>query len=81
MAAPPDQPGVAGRVGPTPVPGDQRDHQHHQNGLQQARIFSETVGVTGVAPERRSPEYLAKFVADEHAFWGKKLKALKIEME
>jgi len=25
------------------------------------------IGVTGVAPERRSPEYLAKFVVDEIA--------------
>ena len=31
-------------------------------------------------PERTRAEF-AKFVADEHAFWGKKLKALKIEME
>jgi tripartite-type tricarboxylate transporter receptor subunit TctC len=27
------------------------------------------IGVTGVAPERRSPDYLAKFVADEVARW------------
>jgi len=27
------------------------------------------IGVTGVAPDRRSPEYLAKFVADEVARW------------
>ena len=26
-------------------------------------------GVTGVGPERRSPEYLAKFVAEEIARW------------
>ncbi|MFI5001399.1 MAG: Bug family tripartite tricarboxylate transporter substrate binding protein, partial [Reyranellales bacterium] len=32
------------------------------------------------APERTRPEF-AKYVADEHAFWGKKLKALKIDME
>jgi tripartite-type tricarboxylate transporter receptor subunit TctC len=31
-------------------------------------------------PDRTRAEF-AKFVADEHAFWGKKLKALKIEME
>lgn len=31
-------------------------------------------------PERTRAEF-AKFVADEHAFWGKKLKELKIEME
>jgi tripartite-type tricarboxylate transporter receptor subunit TctC len=27
------------------------------------------IGVTGIAPERRSPEYLAKFVVDEIARW------------
>jgi tripartite-type tricarboxylate transporter receptor subunit TctC len=27
------------------------------------------IGVTGIAPERRSPEYLAKFVAEEVARW------------
>jgi tripartite-type tricarboxylate transporter receptor subunit TctC len=27
------------------------------------------IGVTGIAPERRSPDYLAKFVADEVARW------------
>jgi tripartite-type tricarboxylate transporter receptor subunit TctC len=32
-------------------------------------------------PPDRSRADFAKFVADEHAFWGKKLKALKIEME
>src|SRR5260370_1770599 len=31
-------------------------------------------------PDRTRAEF-AKFVVDEHAFWGKKLKALKIEME
>ena len=31
-------------------------------------------------PERNRAEF-AKFVQSEHAFWGKKLKALKIEME
>jgi hypothetical protein len=33
-----------------------------------------------LAPERTRPEF-ARYVADEHAFWGKKLKALNIEME
>ena len=32
------------------------------------------------APERSRAEF-AKFVAGEHAFWGKKLKQLNIEME
>jgi tripartite-type tricarboxylate transporter receptor subunit TctC len=31
-------------------------------------------------PDRTRAEF-AKFVADEHAFWGKKLKELKVEME
>ena len=32
-------------------------------------------------PPERNREEFAKFVQSEHAFWGKKLKALKIEME
>ena len=32
-------------------------------------------------PPPRTRAQFAKFVADEHAFWGKKLKALNIEME
>ena len=31
-------------------------------------------------PDARRAQF-TKFVADEHAFWGKKLKELKIEME
>ena len=33
------------------------------------------IGVTGVAPERRTPEYLAKFVVDEIARWEEPIKA------
>jgi tripartite-type tricarboxylate transporter receptor subunit TctC len=33
------------------------------------------IGVTGVAPERRSPEYLARFVADEVQRWEGPIKA------
>ena len=33
-----------------------------------------------VPPERTRAEF-ARYVADEHAFWGEKLKALKIDME
>jgi len=32
-------------------------------------------------PPDRTRAQFAKFVADEHAFWGKKLKELKVEME
>jgi tripartite-type tricarboxylate transporter receptor subunit TctC len=33
------------------------------------------IGVTGIAPERRSPEYLAKFVVDEVARWEGPIKS------
>jgi len=33
-----------------------------------------------VPPERTRAEF-ARYVADEHAFWGRKLRALKIDME
>ena len=36
------------------------------------RMFD--IGVTGVTPERRTPEYLAKFVADEVARWEAPIK-------
>jgi tripartite-type tricarboxylate transporter receptor subunit TctC len=44
--------------------------------------WAEALGRDGLelAPERSRADF-AKFVADEHAFWGKKLKALNIEME
>ena len=32
-------------------------------------------------PPNRTRAEFAKFIADEHAFWGRKLKELKIEME
>jgi tripartite-type tricarboxylate transporter receptor subunit TctC len=33
------------------------------------------IGVTGIAPERRSPEYLARFVVDEVARWESPIKS------
>jgi tripartite-type tricarboxylate transporter receptor subunit TctC len=39
------------------------------------------IGVTGVAPERRSPEYLAKFVADEVVRWEEPIKAAGLQVE
>jgi tripartite-type tricarboxylate transporter receptor subunit TctC len=39
------------------------------------------IGVNGVAPERRSPEYLAKFVADEIARWEGPIKAGGLQVD
>ncbi len=39
------------------------------------------IGVTGVTPERRSPEYLAKFVVDEVARWEEPIKAAGLQVE
>ncbi len=39
------------------------------------------IGVTGVAPERRSPEYLAKFVAEEVLRWEGPIKAGGLQVE
>ncbi len=39
------------------------------------------LGVTGVAPERRSPEYLAKFVVDEIARWADPIKAHGLQLD
>jgi tripartite-type tricarboxylate transporter receptor subunit TctC len=39
------------------------------------------IGVTGVAPERRSPEYLAKFVAEEIARWEEPIKSGGLQVD
>jgi hypothetical protein len=39
------------------------------------------IGVTGIAPERRSPEYLGKFVADEVARWEKPIKSGGLQLD
>ena len=39
------------------------------------------IGVTGVAIERRSPEYLAKFVGDEIARWAGPIKANGLQVD
>ena len=40
-----------------------------------------TIGVTAVAPERRSPEYLQKFVASEIERWAAAIKAAGVTMD
>jgi tripartite-type tricarboxylate transporter receptor subunit TctC len=39
------------------------------------------IGVTGVTPDRRSPEYLAKFVADEVARWEGPIKSGGLQVD
>jgi len=39
------------------------------------------IGVTGVAPERRNPEYLASFVADEVARWEGPIKSSGLQVD
>jgi tripartite-type tricarboxylate transporter receptor subunit TctC len=39
------------------------------------------IGVTGVAPDRRSPEYLAKFVAEEVARWEGPIKSGGLQVD
>lgn len=39
------------------------------------------LGVTGVAPDRRSPEYLAKFVVDEIERWAEPIKANGLQVD
>jgi tripartite-type tricarboxylate transporter receptor subunit TctC len=39
------------------------------------------IGVTGVAPERRSPEYLAKFVVEEIARWEEPIKSAGLQVD
>jgi tripartite-type tricarboxylate transporter receptor subunit TctC len=39
------------------------------------------LGITAVAPEHRSPEYLAKFVVDEIARWAGPIKANGLQVD
>ena len=39
------------------------------------------IGVTGVSPDRRSPEYLAKFVVDEIARWEGPIKSGGLQVD
>jgi tripartite-type tricarboxylate transporter receptor subunit TctC len=39
------------------------------------------LGVTGIQPERRSPEYLAKLVADEIARWESPIKSGGLQLD
>jgi tripartite-type tricarboxylate transporter receptor subunit TctC len=39
------------------------------------------IGIIGVAPERRSPEYLQKFVADEIARWEEPIKSAGLQVD
>jgi tripartite-type tricarboxylate transporter receptor subunit TctC len=39
------------------------------------------VGVTVVAPDRRSPEYLAKFLSEEIDTWGAAVKASGVSLD
>jgi tripartite-type tricarboxylate transporter receptor subunit TctC len=39
------------------------------------------IGVTGVSPERRSPEYLVKFVAEEIARWEEPIKSAGLQID
>ena len=39
------------------------------------------IGVTGIAPERRSAEYLARFVVDEVARWEGPIKSGGLQVD
>ena len=39
------------------------------------------IGVTGIAPERRSPEYLARYLADEIARWDGPIKSGGLQVD
>jgi len=39
------------------------------------------IGITAVAPERRSPQYLGKFVAVEIARWAEPIKANGLQVD
>ena len=39
------------------------------------------IGVAGIAPERRSPEYLAKYVAEEVTRWEGPIKSAGLQVD
>jgi hypothetical protein len=39
------------------------------------------IGITGITPDRRSPEYLAKYVVDEVARWEAPIKSGGLQVE
>ena len=58
---------------------DQGDERHLRLAIVRERL--ESVGVTVVAPERRSPEYLATFIPVEIAKWAGPIKASGVSIE
>jgi tripartite-type tricarboxylate transporter receptor subunit TctC len=54
-----------------------------QGAMEDATIKSRLlqIGVVGVASERRTPEYLAKFVADEIARWEGPIKSSGLQVD
>jgi hypothetical protein len=47
--------------------------------LQSTRMLE--IGVTGTTPDRRSPEYLAKYVVDEVARWEAPIKSGGLQVD
>ncbi len=39
------------------------------------------IGVTGIAPERRSPEYLSRYVAEEVVRWEGPIKSAGLQVD
>ena len=45
------------------------------------RVRFNAIGVVGIAPERRGPEYLAKYVVEEIARWEGPIKAAGLQVD
>ena len=41
----------------------------------------DAIGVAGIAPERRGPEYLAKYVVEEIVRWEGPIKAFGLQVD
>ena len=54
-------------------------HEAMETPVIKARMHD--IGVTGIAPERRSPEYLAKYVSDEIARWEDPIKSGGLQVD
>jgi hypothetical protein len=63
------------------APSGQPTTPEHGEGLPGALANAAVIGRPVSLPADRTRAQFAKFVSGEHAFWGRKLKELKIEMD
>jgi tripartite-type tricarboxylate transporter receptor subunit TctC len=69
------------KAAPRPVVDKLIEATHAAMDTPETRKRMLDIGVTGVAPERRSPEYLARFVVEEIARWEEPIKSAGLQVD